>query len=438
MDASERLTLRAWLDRPVDASSVALFRIGFGLAMIVLAARFFVHGWIHADFVAPRVFFSYWGLGFVRPLPGIGMYVLYAVMALSAALVAVGLAYRAAAVTFAFVFAWCHFSDKANWLNHYWLVTLLSLCLVVLPLDREASLRVLRRPHDRRSWIRRWMLLVLQVQVGVVYVFGGIAKLGRDWLLDAEPLRIWLAANVELPVLGRYFLDRRVAFAFSWAGLLFDLTIVIWLSWRRTRPLAYLVVLVFHGLTGLLFPIGMFPVIMSIGATLFFDPSWARRVLGRANDEVAGGDVGWRLPVLGAWALVQVLVPLRHLAYPGNTLWTEEGFRFAWRVMLVEKMGTLEYTVVERDGRRHVVEPREYLTPFQARMTATQPDMILELAHVIAADHDAVAVYAEAHVSWNGRPNAPLVDPTVDLAHETDSLLPKRWILPAPDTRPWF
>ena len=33
---------------------------------------------------------------------------------------------------------------------------------------------------------------------------------------------------------------------------------------------------------------------------------------------------------------IQFLLPLRHLLYPGNVNWTEEGFRFAWRVMLVE------------------------------------------------------------------------------------------------------
>ena len=449
MDSAAELTrrpkpgLRTWLDQPVDASSVAIFRIAFGIAMVVLAGRFFTHGWIAADYLVPRHFFPYWGFGFVRPLPGPWMYVLYGLMGCSAALIALGFSYRPAAIVFALTFAWGHFSDKSNYLNHYYLISLISIWLVVLPLDREGSLRVRVRPIDRRSYIRRWMLLVLQVQIGLVYVFGGIAKLGSDWLFRAEPLRIWLMANIELPVLGRYFQERWAAYAFSWCGLGFDLCIVPLLCWRRTRVPAYVVVLFFHTMTGLLFQIGMFPVVMSIGATLFFDPAWARRWLGRPTDEIAGGSVAWRVVPLGAYVVLQVLLPLRHLVYPGNTLWTEEGFRYAWRVMLIEKSGTLEYTVVDAAGHTTHVEPQHYLTPFQTRMASTQPDMVLQLAHLVADDFAArglgpVAVYADARVAFNGRPAAPMIDPRVDLAREHETLGPKRWILPAPTSKPYF
>lgn len=33
----------------------------------------------------------------------------------------------------------------------------------------------------------------------------------------------------------------------------------------------------------------------------------------------------------------QILFPWRYLLYDGNIFWTEEGYRFAWRVMLMEK-----------------------------------------------------------------------------------------------------
>jgi hypothetical protein len=162
------------------------------------------------------------------------------------------------------------------------------------------------------------------------------------------------------------------------------------------------------------------------------------------NDGVAGPSLAsagaW---AIAAYAMVQLVVRLRHFLYPGNTLWTEEGFRFAWRVMLIEKSGELELTVVDRDGRRRLVEPREYLTPFQTRMASTQPDMILELAHVARDDYNRrglgpVKVHADARVSWNGRLSAPMIDPSVDLAAESDGLAPKRWILPAPSGPPVF
>lgn len=430
--AGERLK-RAWaggLGRPVDAASLTFFRIAFGTAMVVLAARFFTHGWIDADYRVPKVFFHYWGFGWVKPWPGIGMYVHYGVMAVAAACLALGRFQRPAAVTFAATATYAHLCDKSNYLNHYYLVSLLATLCILLP-------------TDGRRQVPAWLLYLFRFQVGVVYVFGGIAKLGSDWLFHAEPLRIWLSGNVEMPILGRFFDQPWIAFAFSWAGMLFDLTIAFWLSWKKTRRAAYAVVIVFHVLTALLFHIGMFPWLMMINATLFFDPAWCRRWLKPGSDIPSKALPRWGIYALGLYAFLQVAIPLRWLAYPGNTLWTEEGFRFSWKVMLLEKSGVLEYTVVEPGGKRSILPARQFLTPFQTRQASTQPDMILELAHVIAADYDArgrgpVQVFANARVGWNGRLAAPLVNPTVDLAREEDTLAPKRWILPAPATAPMF
>jgi len=378
------------------------------------------------------------------------MYLHYAVMTGAAACIALGIAYRPACLLFTLSFSYAHLCDKANYLNHYYLISLVSALMTLMPLDREASLRVYFAPAERRSSARAWALYLLRFQIAVVYVFGGIGKLGRDWLWHAEPLRIWLSANVELPVLGRFFEQRSVALAFSWAGLIFDLSVVPLLLWPRTRRPAYVVVVVFHTLTALLFKIGMFPWLMMLSATLFFDPGWPRPLLDRflaarppkiRDDEPRFG--AYKLLALSLYVAVQVLLPLRHLLYPGNTLWSEEGFRFAWRVMLIEKSGELELNVVDRRGRRRVVSPRRYLTAFQARMAATQPDMILELAHIVARDFERrgvgpVQVFADARVSFNGRPSAPLIAPTADLAQLHDGFSHKPWILPAPTAEPEF
>ncbi len=96
--------------------------------------------------------------------------------------------------------------------------------------------------------------------------------------------------------------------------------------------------------------------------------------------------------------------------------------------------------MVDAKGRRTTVEPRKYLTPLQERMTATQPDMILDLSHLVADDFNRrglgpVQVYADSRVSFNGRADTPMVSPTVDLAAQEDGLGPKSWILPAPTTK---
>jgi len=438
------------LDRPLDAASSSAFRILFGALMFLSTVRFLNHGWVALYYQKPTWFFPYWGLGWVRPLPGAAMYVLYALIAVASLCILVGVAYRAATCVFALGFSYAHLCDKTNYLNHYYLISLLACLFCVLPLDREFSVRVWRRPSERRGQLRAWAVYLLRFQTGVVYVFGGIGKLGADWLIHGEPLRIWLAANGELPVLGRVLVQPWAALGFSWCGALFDLSIVPLLSWRVTRAPAYAVLVVFHVLTALLFNIGMFPWIMILSATIFWPPSWPRQVqswLGRVApppDGVAGTPLG-RAARLGAaaYAAVQLLLPLRSSLYPGNTLWTEEGFRFAWKVMLIEKAGTLELNVVDSAGRSFLVLPRDHLTPTQARMVSTQPDMILQFARLVAQDFAArgyapVRVYADSEVSFNGRRSQRMIDPKVDLAAESDSLRPKTFILPAPTQAPEF
>ena len=146
--------------------------------------------------------------------------------------------------------------------------------------------------------------------------------------------------------------------------------------------------------------------------------------------------------VLGAAFLaVQVLVPLRHLAYPGNVRWNEEGYRFSWRVLVTEKAGFVKLRVTGDtfDGER-LVYPEEYLTPVQAERMAFQPDMILATAHIVRDDfasrgHEGIEVRADAFATFNGRPAARLIDPDVDLAAIDAGIGPKAWVLARPNER---
>ena len=147
----------------------------------------------------------------------------------------------------------------------------------------------------------------------------------------------------------------------------------------------------------------------------------------------------------GAVALVllwQLLFPLRQWLYPGERLWTEQGFRFAWNVMLLEKAGHMEFDLVGGPGAPRVSETgADLLTPFQYKTAATQPDLILQVAHLLGERYQRrygkrPRVFAHVWVSFNGRPRHRLVDPEIDLFAEHDGLGPKRWILPLPPRPP--
>ena len=134
-------------------------------------------------------------------------------------------------------------------------------------------------------------------------------------------------------------------------------------------------------------------------------------------------------------ALLQVAIPLRHLAYPGNVRWTEEGYYLSWRVMITEKAGHLEFRVTDAGGAEWQVGPELVLTDWQATQAAIRPDLLVTTAHLLADHYRAagrgeVEVRADAFVSFNGRPHRRIVDPTVDLASVPRNLAPKPYLLP--------
>ena len=193
---------------------------------------------------------------------------------------------------------------------------------------------------------------------------------------------------------------------------------------------------------------------------VFFPPDWPRRLAGESLGKPLqppyhnrpelpkqpGKSRNWvatfAVAVVAVYVAVQLLLPLRHYAYPGNVRWNEEGYRFAWRVLLTEKVGMVEYRVIDpASGQRWRVTTGDYLTPLQSERITTQPDMILETAHIIARDFatqgfESVQVFADVFVSTNGRPNSRLVEPEVDLAAVNNGFAPKTWLLPRGTSRP--
>ena len=447
----ERLTTR--LAEPTSADSAAAFRIAFGLLGLVAVIRFWVLGWIDELYVAPIHHFSYLGFSWVRPWPAWGMYLHFALIGLASLGIAFGYRYRVCAATFFVLFTYVELIDKTTYLNHYYWMSLASLLMAFLPLHRAASLDAMRDPGPQPATVAVGVVWALRAQVAVVYVFAGIAKLNPDWLLHAQPLRIWLYNSGDLALVGSLLKQPWVAYAASWAGAAYDLTIVGWLLWARTRPLAYAAVVLFHLATWALFPIGLFPWVMIAATLIFFSPDWPGRLLHRTGrspqstspaDAVVRGSVRLSRVALAAFALfalAQILIPLRHWFYPGNVRWNEEGYRFAWRVMLTEKTGEAQFRVSDpATGEHWVVSPDDYLTPLQTERMAYQPDMILETAHLIARDFARqgrdIEVRADVFVAFNGRQAARLVDPSVNLAKLEHGLAPKTWILPAPISSP--
>ena len=450
-DASARAAdalaaLRAQLTTPVDAASLAAFRVLFGGLVALAALRFLARGWVTTLLVAPAFHFTYDGFGWVRPWPAPFMHLHFVALAIVAAAMAVGLWYRTAAVLTFAGFTYVELIDKALYLNHYYLVSLLAGMLALLPVGRALSLDARRRPDRRVGQVPAWMLHALRLQVAVVYLYAGLTKLDADWLLRAQPLRIWLHARSDLPIVGPLLESTVAAYAGAWLGAAFDLAIVPLLLWRRTRWLAFAAVVAFHGATAVLFNVGMFPWLMIASATLFLPPGWPRALAARLRARVpavastptpvhpvARTVARTHLAVaalLGAHLALQILLPARQYLDGERSAWTYRGFNFAWNVMIAEKTGDVTFTIDDpARGRTTLAPGAPALTPVQAAAMAQDPDMIRayarHLRHLAAtaragAEGSAspIRVRADAFAALNGAPRRRLVDPTEDLTAE--------------------
>jgi hypothetical protein len=440
--------MKGYLQRTTSSAPLAVFRIALGAVLFVSIVRFWLKGWIHELYVEPQYFFSFYGFDFVRPL-GDFTYVLFFVCALSAVLVALGWYYRAAIVTLFLSFTYIELIDKSTYLNHYYFISMICLLMVFLPAHANFSVDVYRNKDLNSKTVPAWCVDSLKFFVCLIYVYAGLAKVNSDWLLHAQPLKIWLPAKNDMPLIGRLFSHTATAYAFSWAGCLYDLTIPFLLMKSNTRLWAFGAVVIFHLLTAMLFPIGMFPYIMIATALIFFSGAFHEQMIGGATNlmrlsqplQPKAAYVFGRTTsrfILVAFTLffvVQITLPLRHFFYPGELFWTEQGYRFSWRVMLMEKAGYAQFTVKDGSGKKITVNNDEFLTPLQQKMMTTQPDMILQFAHILydyyrEHGYDSPEIYVDSYVAVNGRLGKPLIDPETNLADKKESLSHKSWILP--------
>jgi hypothetical protein len=446
--------IKKYLNSYSQAATLAFFRLAFGLMMLFSLIRFASYGWIEKFYIKPQFHFTYYGFEWVKPI-GNFTYVLFIICGLAAVFVAIGYKYKLAIITFFLSFTYIEFIDKTTYLNHYYFITVVSFVLIFLPANCYFAVDAYKNPKLAFQKIPSWNVDILKLLLAIVYIYAGLAKLNSDWLLEAMPLKIWLPGNTDLPIIGSLLNENWVHYAFSWIGMLYDLGIVFLLLYKPTRLFGFFLVVVFHILTRILFPIGIFPYVMIISSLLFFDADFHKKCLGIVSKIVrfnlAVFENGkekiqhytsvykFKLAIITSFLAFQLLFPFRYLLYADELFWTEEGFRFSWRVMLMEKAGYTQFIVIDSTTKKTIhVNNTLFLTAFQEKQMSFQPDFILEYAHHL---HDFYKkkgindpeVYLESYVALNGRLSRKYIDPKINLAKENESFLHKTWILPFND-----
>ncbi|WP_440121334.1 HTTM domain-containing protein [Tenacibaculum sp. Ill] len=442
-----------YLSKQINSAPLAVFRVFFGVMMLFGILRFWYHGWIEKLYLQPTFHFSYYGFEWIKPI-GNYTYLLFIISGLSAALVALGFKYRLAIITFFLSFTYIELMDKTTYLNHYYFISILSFVLIFLPANARFSLDAYLRKREYIN-VPKWTIDSVKLLLGIVYFYAGLAKLNSDWLFRAQPLKIWLPSKYDLPFIGNNLMQQEwFHYTMSWCGALYDLSIPFLLLYKRTRLLAFGLVVFFHVFTRVLFPIGMFPFIMIVATLIFFDASlhekiiqYIKRVFSISSETVQQVKEYTYpklkkkviLSILGTLFILQILLPWRYLLYPGELFWTEEGFRFSWRVMLMEKAGYANFKIVDGEtGKFFYVNNADFLTSFQEKQMSFQPDFILEYAHYLGDHfkkdgHKNIEVYVESFVALNGRLSQPYIKPNIDLYKQKESFKHKDWILPFND-----
>ncbi len=434
---------------------LAVFRIFFGLMMSISVIRFWANGWIEKLYIEPRFFFSYYGFEWVKPL-GSWTYLLFIVCGISAMMIAFGYKYRGSIVVFFLSFTYIELMDKTTYLNHYYFISVLSFLMIFLPAEKHFSIDAKRA--GSYEFVPQWSVDSIKLLLAIVYFYAGLAKLNSDWLIHGMPLKIWLSGRYDLSFLGPLLHKEWVIYVFSWGSAVYDLSISFLLFWKRTRFTAFVLVVIFHLFTGLLFPIGMFPYIMIVSTLIFFDAGFHERMIATikkllncftakrpsASLEMTGkGEImrtsRYKLVIIATFLMIQLLFPWRYLLYPGELFWTEEGFRFSWRVMLMEKAGRADFRIKNMEtGAQFYVDNSDFLTSFQEKQMAFQPDFILEYTHHLKSHfesqgHENIAIYVDSFVALNGRISRRFIDSEINLAEVKESFTHKYWILPFRD-----
>ena len=415
-----------------EGISLGIYRISFGLLMCFSLLRFYYKGWVELCFLKPSFHFAYQYFYWIKPIlqPGWAMYALVFSTAFFALLVATGILYRISILIFFLLFTYLELIEKSWYLNHYYFVSIIAFLLIFIPANHRFSLHHFFN-KKKSAFIPSIYANVLRLQISLVYFFAGLAKINADWILEAMPLKIWLKAKIDIPYIGDLFAHDWTAYFFSYSGMLYDLLIPFFLWNKRTRPVAFIAVVIFHSMTALLFQIGMFPWIMIVGSLIFLtDEEWKKVFaffgMNLKNSFPTINPVQTAVPkyLLALFTLhflIQIILPVRRYFYSENNLWTERHYRFAWNVMLIEKSGSVIFKIKEHaTGKTWTEYPNNHLDLIQEKQMSFQADMIWQYARYLEDKYlkkglTDFSVYVECYVAFNGRNSQLYLPKDLDL-----------------------
>lgn len=432
-----------FLFKKIDNAQLVVFRIFYGLLVSAECYGAIATGWVRRTLVEPRFTFSFIGFEWLQPLPGNGMYIYFAVMGTLGLLIALGYKYRFSALAFAILWSGVYLMQKSSYNNHYYLLMLLAYIMAFLPANRDASLDAKLNPGLRSQTMYNGVRWVIILQLFIVYTYASVAKLYADWL-DFSMIDVLMTSKKDYYIIGELLQQKWVHKIIAIFGISFDLLIVPALLWKPTRKIAFLLSIFFHLFNSIVFQIGIFPYLSLAFTVFFFEPQTIRNIFLKTKTFAPEAKIiipktkNMILSVLGIYFLVQIALPLRHHFFKDDVLWTEEGHRLSWRMMLRSRGGRITYKVVNPKTKDTIkIDLDKHLTKKQRRRVTCYPDFIWQFAQHLKKEYakkgESIQVFVDNKVRVNQGSYKQFIDPKVDLANVPwKHFAHNDWILPSP------
>ncbi|XP_077505584.1 gamma-glutamyl carboxylase [Amblyomma americanum] len=409
---------------------------------------------------------------FLKPLPLEGMYCVQLLMLLGAVGITTGAFFRKSCLAFLLPYWFIFLLEKSRWNNHTYLYGLIAMLLSVTGAHRLWSIDCWRKQFLRNTDIPRWNYVLLRSQVFLVYFIAGLKKTDRDWIggHSMEGLgRHWVFDLFKL-VLTEEQVDSYVV---HWGGFLLDLTVGFLMVASAVRPFGVLFCVLFNAMNSRMFSIGMFPYVMIVLSTIFFDCSWPKKLSAalpqriknlipdlcaprpdmnncwypaqsKGNDPCAGSR--WAERRLRRWRLttfflclhlaLQLFLPYSHGLTKGYNTWTQGSYGYSWD-MMIHKWRPVHVKLLLYDNathKAHFLDPEKFTNSTRWHH---QADMVVQFAHCIRNrvrqefGMRDVEIYVDVWMSLNGRFAQRMYDPTVNILEQPWSPFSEvPWVLP--------
>jgi len=320
---------------------------------------------------------------------------------------------------------------------------LISFIMAFLPANKGYALDTKLNPKLKSDSMYSYVKWIIVLQLVIVYTYASVAKLYGDWL-NFEVLKLFMKGKADYYIIGELLQQPWIHKIMGFVGILFDLLVIPAMLWKPTRKFAFFTAVGFHLFNAVVFQIGIFPFLSLAFMVFFFEPEIIKKIFLRKKQihKSEAYDIpnykNILLIVSSIYFLIQLILPIRHHFIKDDVLWTEEGHRLSWRMMLRSRYGRIKLkTVNKKTGVSKNIKISDYLSKKQARRIGGYPDFIWQFAQYLKKEAlkkgEDIAVYATlSKVSINGKPYQNFIAKDVDLANEVwNPYKHHEWILPS-------